>query len=199
MFPEEIETDRLVLERCCHENLDVLELYRVCSDADWQEDMAAVTRYMPWEPHETVAESAEFIDDAEKRWEERESADYVIRPADGQEGAGVFAGVGSLHLDWDRRTGRLGTWLRKRFWGRGYSGERAAALMDLAFERLDLELVAVTHHVENEQSERAVEKYIETYGGRREGRLRNWIPYGDEVADEIRYSVSREEYRAATR
>lgn len=34
MFPERIETDRLVLERLCHETLDVFEFYRICSDAD---------------------------------------------------------------------------------------------------------------------------------------------------------------------
>ncbi|WP_435075903.1 GNAT family N-acetyltransferase [Halococcus sp. AFM35] len=198
MFPERIETDRLVLERLCHETLDVFEFYRVCSDADGEEDMAAVTRYMPWDPHETVNESKEFIDRCEKQWDEGEAATYAIRPRDGEDGAGTFAGAGGLHLDWERRTARLGMWLRKRFWGRGYSGERAAALMEVAFERLDLDVVAVTHHAENDKSQRAIEKYVDTHGGRCEGRLRNWVPYGEGVADEYRYTITHEEYRAAT-
>ncbi|WP_273836782.1 GNAT family N-acetyltransferase [Halococcus sp. PRR34] len=198
MFPERIETDRLVLERLCHENIDLQAFYRICSDADGSAEMDEVTQYMPWEPHTTINESKEFLDGAEKRWNEDESADYAIRPADGEDGAGEFAGVGSLHPDWDRRTGGLGTWLRKRFWGRGYSGERAAALMELAFERLDLEVVAVTHHADNEKSKRAIEKYIEAHGGRCDGRLRNWVPYGDEVADEYRYTITQAEYREAT-
>jgi ribosomal-protein-alanine N-acetyltransferase len=198
MFPERIETDRLILERLCHDNLDLFEFYRICSDYDGTEDMAEVTQYMPWEPHKTVNESKEFIDSAEKRWDEGEGAAYAIRPADGEDGVGEYAGNAALHIDWEKRTGGLGTWLRKRFWGRGYSGERAAALMELAFERLDLEVVAVTHHADNQKSRRAIEKYIEAHGGHCEGRLRNWIPYGDEVADEYRYTVTRAEYRAAT-
>ena len=199
MFPERIETDRLVLERLCHKHVDLHEFYRICSDADGSEEIDDVTRYMPWEPHTTINESREFIDGAEERWNEGESAGYVIRLAESEDGAGAFAGVGSLHPDWDRRTGGLGTWLRKRFWGRGYSGERAAALMELAFERLDLDCVAVTHHADNENSRRAIERYVEAHGGRCEGRLRNWVPYGDEVADEYRYTITQDEYRAATR
>ena len=195
MFPERIETDRLLLERLCHETLDCFEFYEVCSDADGAEDMAEVTRYMPWDPHETVNESRQFIDRCETQWEDGEGASYVIRPREGEDGAGEFAGVGALGVDWNRHTGTLGTWLRKRFWGRGYSGERAAALMDLAFSRLDLELVAVTHHADNEKSRRAIEKYVEAHGGRREGLLRNWLPYDGEMADEYRYTISRAEYR----
>jgi RimJ/RimL family protein N-acetyltransferase len=56
----------------------------------------------------------------------------------------------------------------------------------------------VTHHADNEKSRRAIEKYVEAHGGRCEGRLRNWVPYGDEVADEYRYTITQDEYRAAT-
>jgi ribosomal-protein-alanine N-acetyltransferase len=198
MFPERIETDRLVLERLCHETLDVFEFYRVCSDADGTEAMTEVTRYMPWDPHKTVNESKEFIDRCENQWDDGEAATYVIRPREGEDGAGAFAGNAGLSIDWDRRTATLGTWLRKRFWGRGYSGERAAALMEVAFERLDLEVVAVTHHADNDRSRRAIEKYVDAHDGRCEGRLRNWVPYGEEVADEYRYTITHEEYRAAT-
>ncbi|RJT06085.1 GNAT family N-acetyltransferase [Halococcus sp. IIIV-5B] len=198
MFPERIETDRLILERLCHETLDVFEFYDICSDADGPEAMDEVTRYMPWEPHQTLLESKEYIDGVEERWADGEAAGYVVRPRGGEAGAGEYAGNAALRIDWDRRTGRLGTWLRKRFWGRGYSGERAGALLELAFERLDLELVSVTHHADNDQSRRAIEKYVEAYGGRCEGLLRNWLPHGDAVSDVYRYTISQAEYRDAT-
>ena len=198
MFPERIETDRLVLERFSHESLDLFEFYEICSDADGEEAMAEVTEHVPWDPHETVNESKEFVDRCEKQWDEGEAATYVIRPREGEDGAGEFAGAGGLTIDWDRRTGTLGTWLRKRFWGRGYSGERAAALIELAFDRLDLEVVAVTHHADNEKSRRAIENYVEAHGGRREGLLRNWMPYGEDVADEYRYTITQDEYQDAT-
>lgn len=201
MFPERIETDRLRLERLCHDNLDLFEYYRICSDDDGIEE---VTRYMPWDPHETIVETKEFVDDAEEKWEKGETAEYIFRPKESTEGEPTdandapIAGQGGLHVDWERRTGELGTWFRKRFWGRGYSGERAAAMMELAFDLLDLELVAVTHHADNRKSRRAIEKYIEAHGGQREALIRNYIPYGDEVADEQRYTVTREQWLEAT-
>lgn len=198
MFPDRIETERLVLERLCHANLDVFEFYRICSDTHGEEDIDEITHYMPWGPHKTIKESKEFIDRCEKQWKNGKAATYLIRPRDGETGAGEYAGNAALEIDWDRRTGTLGIWLRKRFWGRGYSGERAGALMKLAFDQLDLEVVSVTHHADNDRSRRAIEKYIDAHGGRCEGLLRNWLPYEEEVADEYRYTVTREEYRAAT-
>lgn len=191
LFPERIETPRLVLEPRDHEHVDLAECYRICSADDGIEE---VTQYMPWSPHETINETAEFLDRGKSYWNDRKRAAYVVRPREGEPGAGEIAGFTGLSCDWDRRTGNLGVWLRKRFWGRGYSGERAGALMELAFCRLDLEVVAVTHHADNDNSRRAIEKYVEAHGGRCEGLLRNWIPYGEEVADEYRYTISREEY-----
>jgi len=194
LFPERFETDRLTFERLTRESIDLFEFYRICSSDSGIEE---VTEYMPWDPHQSVKETAEFVDSVEQQWTDDEAATYVIRPKDSEDGGGDIAGLTTLSCDWDRRTGGLGMWLRKRFWGRGYSGERAAALMEIAFERLDLEVVAVTHHVDNEKSQRAIEKYVEAHGGQRDGLLRNWIPYDDDVADEYRYTVTRDEYQEA--
>lgn len=190
LFPEWIETPRLKLERLCTENVRPIEFYHICSG----DEMADVTIYMPWDPHETPKETVEFLERNEKKWDEGEEATYLLRPREGEDGAGEIGGACSLGCDWDRKTGNLGVWLRKRFWGRGYSGERAEALIELAFERLDLEIVSVTHHADNENSRRAIERYVETHGGRCEGLLRNWIPYSENVADEYRYTISRAEY-----
>jgi len=75
-------------------------------------------------PHETKKETLEFLERGRERWEDNEAASYVIRPREGEDGAGEIAGFGGFSVDWEKRTAVLGTWLRKRFWGRGYSGER---------------------------------------------------------------------------
>lgn len=194
LFPEQIETDRLVLKRLSTANLSVREFYDICKPSP---EMEVVTKYMPWEPHATMKPTQEFMERREKLWDDGAEAAYFILPKDGEAGAGQFAGTATLHCDWERRVGGLGTWLRKAYWGRGYSGERAAALMQLAFERLDLEYVKVTHHVENEKSQRAIEKYIEAHGGQRDATLRNWLPYEDHVSDQVSYSVSHDQWREA--
>lgn len=193
-FPDRIETERLRLEPA-HE-VDLYECYEVCGRG---EDMDEITTYMPWSAHDTPRETAEFLEDQAEQWREGESAGYVVRPRAGEDGAGEIAGCTALHVDWDLRRGTLGLWLRKRFWGRGYSGERAAALMALAFDRLDLEIVAVTHQVGNENSRRAIERYVEAHGGRHEGRLRNFEPADVDrggAVDAHRYTVSAEEFAA---
>ncbi|OYR60711.1 GNAT family N-acetyltransferase [Halorubrum sp. E3] len=196
MFPETIETDRLRLEPRWPERVDLDECYRICSSDPGIDE---VTEYVTWDPHETKKETLEFLERGRERWEDDEAADYVIRPREGEDGAGEIAGFGGFSVDWEKRTALLGTWLRKRFWGRGYSGERAAALVAVAFEDLDLDLVVVSHLPENEQSQRAIEKYVDRLGGRREGLLRNSITFADGgVHDEVRYSISQDEWREAT-
>lgn len=193
MFPERIETDRLVLEALSRENVDLFEFYGLCSvDAPHIDE---VTEHLSWDPHRTPNETREFVDAMEENRAKGAGAEYVVRPAAGEDGAGEIAGATGLNVDWDRRTATLGMWLRKRFWGRGYSGERAAALFEVAFERLDLEVVAVEHLDGNEQSKRAIEKYVERFGGQYDGLLRNWQPDGDEVQDSHRYTVRREQWK----
>jgi len=191
-FPGTIRTDRLRIERLCHDAVDLRHYYRICSADD---DIDGVTEYLSWDPHESIRETKSFLDMVERQWENGESAAYVIRPRQGEPGGGEIAGGAGITVDWERDTGTLGVWLRKRFWGRGYSGERAAAFVELAFERLGLDLVAVEHQVGNERSKRAIEKYVDRFGGSYDGRLRNWAVKADEVRDQHRYTISREEYR----
>ncbi|SEH49401.1 Protein N-acetyltransferase, RimJ/RimL family [Halopenitus malekzadehii] len=196
MFPELIETDRLRLTPLWPDRVDVHELYRICSS---DPGIETVTEYVTWDPHDTIDETAAFLDRGRSTWEQRSAVNYLIRPAEGEEGAGEIAGCTELRIDWDRRLAEPGIWLRDRFQGSGYAGERAAALLELAFDRLDLAVVAVSHHPDNDRSQRAIERYVDRFGGRREGRLRNDLTFLDgSVHDRVRYTISRSEWRTAT-
>lgn len=192
MFPETIGTDRLVLERLTMDHL--FECYEHASvNAPHIEE---ITRHLNWSPHRSLKETRTFIEDQQDNWEAGEGATYVVYPRESEANAGEFGGTTGLGIDWSRQVGTLGLWLRKPLWGRGYSGERATALMELAFDRLDLDLVTVDHHPDNDQSERAIRKYVDSHGGRREGRLRNHLAYQDgTVVDVVRYSISQEEFQ----
>ena len=69
----------------------------------------------------------------------------------------------------------------------------------VAFDELDLAVVAIKYIDGNEQSKRAVEKYVESFGGRYEGLLRNWLAAGNDVYDCHRYTISRPEYESSSR
>lgn len=194
LFPEAIETERLHLERLCHDNVDIFDYYGYCSHHE--PSIEEVTRYLPWDTHETVKETKDYIDELEQKWEEGTRAEYVIRPKDGESGAGEIVGAGGLIVDWETKTGIPAIWLRKQFWGHGYSAERALAIIEMAFERLDLELVAVPIQDGNEKSRQAVEKYIESYGGQYDGLIRNSTARPDgTIIDHHRYSVTQDQYQ----
>lgn len=57
-------------------------------------------------------------------------------------------------------------------------------------------MVAIPLHGDNENSYRAVKKYVERHGGRYEGLLRNHAGRYDEPADHHRFSISQAEYAA---
>ncbi|WP_321164384.1 GNAT family N-acetyltransferase [Halolamina sediminis] len=211
LFPETVLTDRLWLVGADTADADALDLYE-----HWREgapDIEETTEYLTWSPYDHPHGVAETLADVAERTENDEGAMYLLRLREGKpreerrsagsqaepgDGAGEFAGTAGLFADWDSRVGGLGMWLRKPFWGRGYSGERADALLRLAFDRLDLDLVRVSHLPENENSERAITKYVERHGGRRAGRFRNRVSFDDGIVhDTIEYSVSQPEWREA--
>ncbi|QKY21767.1 GNAT family N-acetyltransferase [Halolamina sp. CBA1230] len=209
MFPETVVTDRLRLVRADADDADALDLYE-----HWHAgapNIEETTEYVTWSPYDHPHGVAETLADVADSAEDGEGAMYLLRPREGEDreerrsagsraepGDDEFAGTAGLFVDWDSRVGGLGMWLRKPFWGRGYSGERADALLALAFDRLDLDLVRVSHLPENENSERAITKYVERHGGRRAGRFRNRVAFDDgSVHDTIEYSVSQREWREA--
>jgi len=149
VFPESLESDRLRYERVHPESLDPLELYNhVSEDAP---AIGEITEYVSWEPHSHPQETVEFVDDCGRAFDDGEELTCSIRPTDSDD-AGEIAGLAKLDVEWDTLSAGLGIWLREPFWGRGYSGERAARFLKLAFSHLDLEVVRTSHLPGNDKS-----------------------------------------------
>ncbi|MGB9963449.1 GNAT family N-acetyltransferase [Halobacterium hubeiense] len=188
MFPETVDAASVTLRRLSREHVDVHALYeRFAADSAGVE---AVFEYVPQEPYETPNDAREFLLQAEDEWDDRESAQYAVR-ADGD-----LAGYAGLFVEWERRAARVGVTLDRPFWGEGYASDAADALAELAFETLDLDVVAIGYERGNERSERFVESFVERHGGQYDGVLRNWTRVGDDVLDHHRYTVTREQYEA---
>lgn len=194
MFPKTFSTSRLSFEQLCHRNLSAKELYETISTAS--PTIVDETKYLPWNPVRTAKEAEERIDDFETQWEDRSRAEWLILEDDGT-GESTFIGSTGLVCQWEKDLAIFAIWLRKPYWGQGYAGERADALLHIAFELLDFEVVAIPLHSENRKSYRAVGKYVERHGGRYEGVLRNHAGRYEEPADHHRFSLSQKEYRSA--
>lgn len=145
MFPEQLETESLALRQFAGTNVDAFELYELF--ADRKDGTDAVFEYVPQEPYKTVKEAAEQLEDAEAGWSDGERSTAFSPPRKRSRATKLF-------LEWDRRTGRVGFTFGREHWGNGYAGECALALTELAFDRLDLDVVAIGHEEGNEKSER---------------------------------------------
>ncbi|RRJ28028.1 GNAT family N-acetyltransferase [Halocatena pleomorpha] len=193
LFPERIETERLAFERVSHRTVDPFELYEFVSRDDWHRD---ATEHMPWFQFQRLDHVAEFIDRAEQRWTDRDSARYLLRS---KEENGDIIGTTAYKPEWEQRRAGSDIVLARQYWGREYGTERASVFIELTFERYDLDAYYTTCATDNEPSRRMIEKYVEKYGGRHEGLLRQHSarPNGT-VTDQHRFTVVRSEYATAT-
>ncbi len=193
LFPRRIETDRLVLEPFDAEHVDPFEFYEFVRRDDWR---GAATEHMPWFRLDSPDEVVAFVESAEQKREEREAARYLIRSkAEG----GDVVGTTAYGPEWDTRRAGSGIVLAREYWGREYGLERASAFVELTFERYDLDAYYTTCAAGNDPSRRMIEKYVEKYGGRHEGLLRQHSSRPDgSVTDQHRFTILREEYERAT-
>lgn len=195
VFPETFETDRLRFEQLCRANVPVSDFYDLVGPSN--PHVEDELEYIPRDPVASMGSAAERLQTFERQWDDRERAEYAVRPRPGEDGAGALAGTAGLIFDWERRLAKPAIRLRERFWGRGYSGERADALLELAFERFDLDCVAIPVHAGNERSKRAVERYVERHGGRYEGLLRYDAVRSEGPVDRHRFTITADEYEAS--
>jgi ribosomal-protein-alanine N-acetyltransferase len=222
-FPETLRTPRLRYERI-DDAVDAFERYewtRASRDARDRET-AYVTETPDPHPKATrdaLAEGGAAFEDAETaRWAiflrpgepdadgDPVEAGEVPRASDGradgvrETGDRVHVGVANLDALWDRRRVHTGVTLYEPYWGRGYAGERARALLKVTFDVLDLDVASVAHFEGNENSKRQMEKWVGEYGGREDGCFRNWVPRdgGDREPWDLRsYSITAADYRDA--
>jgi len=80
---------------------------------------------------------------------------------------GVLLGSMDLSLEADRITGTLGYWVGEDYWGQGYATEAARAVVEFAFETLNLKSVTANALPDNDRSIRVLEKAGLRYVDRR--------------------------------
>lgn len=70
---------------------------------------------------------------------------------------GEFIGEVSLHLNSNNpQQAETGYWVGEPYWGRGIATEAVGAILKFGFEKLQLELIFGTCHVENVASQRVL-------------------------------------------
>lgn len=210
MFPEEVKTERLRFERLCTDRIDPRSVHAFYSERN--PSIEEEWEYFSRTPAKSLKETKEFIERAERQWEEDKAGVWAIFPRSGSSfdvdadepvNFGSFAetsltdfiGTTRLSIQWDRRSCYGFLWTRKPYWGNGIGSEMMNFRADVAFEILDLEILIVAHEKGNQRASSLIGSWMDKHGGRYEGLLRNYLTHDDHVADMERYTISKEEYQ----
>lgn len=93
-----------------------------------------------------------------------------------------FIGEISLHLEGPNKTAQLGYWVGEPFWNKGIATEAIEAVLPFGFEKLELNLIFATCHVENGASEKVL--------------LKNGMQKQNVQGNVALYSLAKEEFEA---
>lgn len=138
---ENLETERLLLRKLSMDDLyDYYE--RIGSDGE-------VSRYMLWEPHQDIGETLETF---QKVLEGYEAGNYYRWVAVRKEDEELIGTMSLLRLDEQENSCSFAYMFAKDYWGQGYATEAMAAVLDFAFEKLEVEKVAADHFATNPAS-----------------------------------------------
>lgn len=152
--PGTLETERLVLRR--PGAVDAPAVFaRYAGDP-------AVTRYLGWRTHASVAETRLFLDSCDREWRHSGVGPFLIESRE----SGELLGSASLRLVSSQQAA-AGYVLARDAWGRGYATEALHAMRGLAL-RLGILRLTATCHPEHRASWRVMQKC----GFTREGLLR---------------------------
>ena len=150
-----------------------------------QETLDELVRWLPWaRPGHRLADTRRYLRGARSARNRRRAFEFVIE----EQSDGHLLGMASLHrIDWLRRSGGIGYWVRRSEWGRGIAPEAARAMLDVAFIECGLHRAEVHVALANKPSQRVAEKV----GFMREGVARGAEFVNGSYLDHIQYALIR--------
>ena len=136
-----LETERLLLRKLQTE--DVYEYYeRLFGDAD-------VSRYMLFDPHQDIGESLESL---QRKVDRYEDGPYYCWGITEKSGDSLIGLIELLRFDELDGSCSFVYMLGCGYWNRGYGTEALKAVLDFAFDRLQVDTVRADHMTKNPAS-----------------------------------------------
>jgi ribosomal-protein-alanine N-acetyltransferase len=141
--PKQIELERVRLRPVTVE--DAESIYEYGSDP-------IVARYTDWVCRTSIEPLIESIRAREGRWGEGDEYSWIISTLDDNRA------IGGVRCKIEGDAAEIGFLLNRRFWGHGYAGEAASAVVDWVFTIPNVYRVWATCDTENSASARVLEK-----------------------------------------
>ena len=150
--------------------------------------VADTTGHMPHPYQDGMAE--EWIGGLDSEFEHGEGATFAITlPATGE-----LIGAIGLTLHSHNKRAEMGYWLGVPYWNHGYTSEAARAVLQFAFEQLNLNRVYASHFPRNPASGRVMQKI----GMKYEGTLRQHFVRWQDPEDLVYYGILKSEWKRST-
>lgn len=144
-----------------------------------------VTKYLVWTPHESIAETHEFLESCSQAWSEGTTFPWVITLED----TGLV--VGMIQAKVEGHQAEIGYVLTHDVWDRGFATEASRALIEWALAQPEIWRVWAYTDIDNGASGRVLEKV----GMQREGVLHRWCVHpniSSEPRDVWAYAIWRD-------
>lgn len=162
----ELKTPRLLLRKLKRE--DAFDFYRFAGSE-------TVTRHMLWKPHQDISESVASIEKSLIRYTEGKYYRWGIALKEMDALIGI---IDLLGFDEERNTCSFAYMIAQDFWGRGYGTEALTAVLEFAFERMEVSAVEADHFANNVASGAVMRKAGMLYIGTESNKYqKNGISY----------------------
>ena len=173
-----IETNRIRLRWVTEDDVDAL--YRIFSHPE-------VMRYWGTPPLADRDAAKQLVNEIHDGFQRQMALKWgVARRSDDE----IIGTTTLFNLNFDNRRCEIGYALDRAEWGKGYMQETLHALLDYAFNRLDLHRIEADVDPRNLNSIRTVEKL----GFQREGYLRERWQVNGEIQDALFFGLLRPEW-----
>ncbi|MEK3797028.1 GNAT family protein [Peribacillus sp. FSL H8-0477] len=173
-----LSTDRLLLRKFAIG--DAEDMFEYASEPD-------VSRFVPWESHNTIKDTYEFLNLIDKQYQEGKIAPWAIEFKQTKKVIGTIDFVAWFPINF---RAELGFILSKDHWGDRIILAAAAKVKEFGFNKMKLNRIKAPCMVENSQSQRVLQKI----GMKLEGVSREKYFIKGKFRDIAMYSILRNEY-----
>lgn len=161
------------------------------SDADDIFEYASVekvTKYLSWNPHETINDTKQFICIVTQNYMDGTPSSWAIYHKTDQK---VIGTIGFVSYEADHKRGEIGFALSEKYWNKGITSEALKMVLDIGFNTLGLIRIEARCYPENIASETVLKKK----GFQYEGTLRSQVIVNNQPIDLKMFSLLKEEYK----
>lgn len=148
---------------------------------------ANVSKHVSWETHQSLADTKTFMEIIVDGYEQGTKALWGLE----LKATGKLVGtIDFVTIQERHRKAEIGYVLSEECWGKGYMTEAAGQIISFGFEELQLERIQARCFVENQGSERVMEKVGMSF----EGIMRNAMYAKGEFHDLKMYAIVSGDY-----